>query len=350
MTEKEIAFDSNYLYVDGEKFFPILQELEDGKDPLESVNGVVIRVPCLEDVVWEDVYALAEKAAELDKWILWDLDFGFQEKRVFLQDTAVFFAHGIAIDEFIKKLWTPFLSRTLGASLFRGGVDFAKYFVWTEEHEQLYLEKSRESAFLRSDPSLEEMGRKLFAADVFSEYLHRLSSFLPDQILPFCFLDVSAIESCAFLSLLLSKDRFQHLLLVLKKSSLPLGCLNWEDGGCFGGWVGRGAPYFSVVREVKVGVCIPLEESMSLDLVHELEGVFSKLADLNISYRVISELYLNESWDGIDELIVLSVGVSRQGMRKLRGFLAAGGQVVYVGEPLGLESEVSLLEFTAQGV
>jgi hypothetical protein len=60
---------------------------------------------------------------------------------------------------------------------------------------------------------------------------------------------------------------------------------------------------------------------------------------------VISERYLNESWDGVDELLVLECAISQQGERKLRGFLAAGGEIIYVKNPIGLGSEISLKEF-----
>jgi hypothetical protein len=350
MSSKEITFDPNYLYIDQEKFFPILQEMEDTSDSLDSVNGVVIYINCAQDAdfQWEDAILLAEKAVELGKWILWDLDFGLHEKRIFLEDSAAFFSNEIAMNEFIKTLWRPFQEQTIGACLFRGGVEFAKYFVWTEQHEQLYLEKSRESAFLNSDPDLEEMGRKLFAADVFSDYLHRLSSFLPENLIPFCLFDVSSVESDAALSLLLSRERFQHLLLALKHSRLPLGSLKWEEGKCFGGWIGRGAPYFSAVHDVTLGVCVPLEEKMTKDLLKQLDDVFVELDRLQVAYRVISELYLNESWDGIDEIIVFGSAVSTQGLRKLKGFLAAGGKVIHANEPLGLSSEISMAELSSR--
>lgn len=347
MSSREITFDTNYLYLDQEKFFPILQEMGDCADCLDSVNGVVIYVDCGDnaDFKWEESRALAEKAVELGKWILWELDFHLQEKQVFLQDTSAFYSCGIAVEEFVKALAAPFAESTLGVCLFRGGVDFAKYFLWTEEHERHYVEKQKESLFLQSDPNLDSIGRKLFAADVFSEYLHRISSFLPDTLAPCCFLDATSIESSSFLALLLSRERFQHLLLALKHAKLPLGCLNWEEGRSFGGWVGRGAPYFSAVHDVTLGVCVPLEEHMRKELMDQLDLVFAKLDQMEVPYRVIPELYLSESWDGIDELIVLSAGLSAQGVRKLKGFLAAGGRVVYADSPTGLEAEISLREF-----
>jgi hypothetical protein len=345
MTLKEITFDSNYLYVDQEKFFPILHEFESCSDSLESVNGVMICVDCADSsgFVWEEARLLAEKAVELGKWILWKLDFQFQDNKVFVEDSASFYAKVIAIEEFIKSLWTPFQESTIGACLFRGGVDFAKYFVWTEQHERLYLEKNIENL---EDLELEEIRRKLFAADIFSEYLQRLASFLPENVLPFCLLDVSSLESNAVLSFLLSRERFQHLILGLKKSQLPLGCLNWEEGNCLGGWIGRRSPYFSALHDVTLGVCIPLESNMTKDLLVQLDALFDELNRMEVSYRVVSELYLNESWDGIDDLIVFGSVITSQGERMLRGFLAAGGRVIYADSPVGLDAEISLIEFS----
>src|SRR5207253_86005 len=108
----------------------------------------------------------AESAAQKGKWIFWDLDLGFQEKKAFLQDSSLFFAIGLAIEEFFEKLWKSFQKETLGVSLFKGSIDFSKYFVWTEQHEQYYLEKEQGS----KDSSLEPFYRKLFAVDVFAAY------------------------------------------------------------------------------------------------------------------------------------------------------------------------------------
>lgn len=347
MSANEITFDPNYLYVNQEKFFPILQEVAGSFDSLDSVNGVVLRVDCGRDsdFTWTSVLEMAEEAIANQKWILWELDFHFQEEKVFLHDTASFFSSGVAIEEFIKTLWAPFKEHTIGACLFRGGVDFAKYFVWTEEHEQFYLEKVLERPLLQANPTLETFCRKLFAADVFSDYLHRLSSFFPEGLLPFCLLDVSSIESSAELAVLLSKERFQHLFLALKRSRIPLGYLNWEEGGCLGGWIGRGAPYFSSVLEVNVAVCLPMEDKVDSVLLNQLDSIFEALIEAQISYRIIPEVYLNEQWDGIDELIILSSAVSVQGLRKIKGFLAAGGRVVTFGDLLNLSCEMSFSEF-----
>jgi hypothetical protein len=328
--QSEITWDSHYFYLDQEKFFPILQEVRGQLGSLESVNGVVLKVDCFPEEMegaWDELFHLAQEAVSAQKWIFWDLDFHFQEKKIFLQDTSLFFSFGLAIEEFVKKLWTHFQKETIGASLFRGSIDFVKYFVWTELHEQHYLEQKQESLHWQKKGE-EALSRRFFAADIFSDYLLRLASFFPDSLLPFCLLDVSQVESGAELSFLLSKERFQHLFLALKRSKIPLGYFNWEEGRCLGGWMGRGAPYFLAVPEVNVGVCLPLEEKMDATLLQLLDAVFERLHEAQTPYRVIPEAYLNEQWNGIDELIVFHPFVSPQGERKLKGFLAAGGMIL----------------------
>jgi hypothetical protein len=352
MQETEVTFDHNYLYINQERFFPIIQEQNLEFENLEAANAILISVPAHPhaDLSWESQYEYAEKAVEKGKWILWELDFGFESSPVFIQDSSLFYSFGIAIEEFAKKLWRPFRHRSLGVCLFRGDVDFSKRFIWTDQHQEFFLEKILDYPFVKEKQSEqrdreEECLRNLFAADVFADYLHRLSSFLPESLLPFCLLDVSSVESSAFLSHLLSKERFQHILLALKKAKIPLGHLNWEEGACFGGWIGQYTPYFSAVSQVKIGVCIPSEEKMSQDLYSLFDRVFQEFNQNNIPFRVISEHFLNESWDGIDDLIVLSASLSEQGKRKLCGFHAAGGRIISIGNALNFANEHSWDEY-----
>ena len=64
---------------------------------------------------------------------------------------------------------------------------------------------------------------------------------------------------------------------------------------------------------------------------------------------MIEELFLTESWEGVDRLYVLSEATTSQGKRKLLGFCAAGGTVIVEGESLGLPNEVLVKNFGAEG-
>lgn len=343
MSEVEITVDHSYIYVNRKKFFPIIQEQPGDFSNLESTNGVLLTLKKGEEERdLDQLWAQAEAAVASGKWIIWEFDFFSENAPIFIEDSAFFFSLTLEIDAFLERFWEPFKQRTLGVILFRGDVDFSKYFVTTEKHEQYFLEKKQEYPLLAKEPLL----RSLFAADVFSGYLHRLASALPETLLPFCLLDTSSVESSAELAFLLSKERFQHILLALKGARVCLGHLNWEEGACFGGWIGQGSPYFSSVPEIATGVCLPPLEKISRETLSQLEETFKRLSRFDIPFRVVEEEILHECWDGIDDLVVISSSLSLQGMRKLQGFLAAGGRVVCVGGPLGLSHEISIQELT----
>jgi hypothetical protein len=81
---------------------------------------------------------------------------------------------------------------------------------------------------------------KLFAADIFSSIFSVLSPTCRTSFILFVRSDASDEPDLSFLAQLLSKDRFQHLLLALKRSAIPAGHLSWEEGCSLGGWIGRG--------------------------------------------------------------------------------------------------------------
>ncbi|MBM3207819.1 MAG: hypothetical protein FJZ57_04360 [Chlamydiae bacterium] len=349
----EIRADFNYLYRDDQKFFPVIQDAGHEFHPLEAANAVVIKLPAKinDELIWEKERALAEKLVEEGKLIMWELDFGLEANSLDFSDSSVFYSLGIAIDEFVNSLWRDLKDSSLGVILYRGDVGFSKNFIWNDEHKQLFLEKhatSKNDLVNLIDVSGDEWYValednklfKLFAADIFSEYFQRLVSYLPDEALPFCLFDVSEQTDLALLAQLLSKDRFQHILLALKKSTIPAGHLNWEEGCCLGGWIGRGSPYFSAVSEVNLAVCLPGDEYMTPSVSESLGVVLQDLSSRGVSYRIIPENLLTEAWDGIDSIIIISNGLSYQGKRRLQGFCAAGGRVVSLGDLNQLSNEI----------
>jgi hypothetical protein len=314
MDHKEISWDHRHLYCNQE----ILTAVQE-----DAFEEITVDMQALEEV---ESFAVQAKNAKLQsKWIIWHLDFHLEENPLFIEDSAFFFSQGIAIGEFVEKLLRPFQEHTLGVSLFRGSADCSSYFIWTEQHEQYFAEKALEFGDIR-----QEEKKMLFSADVLSEYLQRLSSFLPDTVAVFCFFDASPIENPALEAYLFSKERFGHLLLALCSSALPLGHLLWTKKGV----------KLSQFPDAKVGFCLPCPEKISQEVLSLVEGVLQVLQKKNIPFRVIEESFLGESWDGIDDLIVSKEHLSVQGLRKIRGFLAAGGRVVSIGAAFGFEEEV----------
>jgi hypothetical protein len=354
----EVSADYNYLYRNGQKFFPVIQESPFEWQTVDVANTVLIRLPAKSDdeLIWEKERSYTEKAISDGKMILWELDFGLSSQKIDVLDSSLFYSFGIAVDEFVNTLWREHKDSTLGVVLYRGDINFANKFLWNEEHREYFIEKvsaSEKKEFFTSlatqenwvELLKEEKTFTLFAADIFAQYFQRLVSYLPDTAMAFALFDASEATSASFVAQLFSKERFQHILLGLKKSPIPAGHLNWEEGACFGGWIGINPPYFSTVSEVSLGICLPSEEVFSDEVSEELNELFEECSRFQLAFRIIPESQLTEAWDGIDDIIVISSTVSYQGKRRLQGFCAAGGRVVCLGESLQLPSEISYEEY-----
>lgn len=77
-------------------------------------------------------------------------------------------------------------------------------------------------------------------------------------------------------------------------------------------------------RDTNIGFLIPSDHTQK----------FETLLNQGINLRVIPESLLNAEWDGLDFLYVDYALVSKEGIRKIRGFEAAGGEVIDLGLPL----------------
>jgi hypothetical protein len=86
-----------------------------------------------------------------------------------------------------------------------------------------------------------------------------------------------------------------------------------------------------------------------MDFLSKVDQVLSALAEKGVSYRLISESFLTEEWDGIDDLLVLH-HCGSLGKRKLQGFCAAGGRVVRFNEPIGVAEEQPFEEWIISNV
>ena len=223
------------------------------------------------DLDWTSAHALALKT---EGPILWEFDFGFSGKRLVLSDPAIFFSYTLAIEQFVKTLWQEFKERSAGVILYRGSADVFCRILVAEEGDQ-----------------------ELLAASIFADYIHRLASFLPEEIKPFCLFEGPHSFSPARFLQLTSKDRFWHLELSLKElSDSSTGLLFPEDDLC--------------------------TESIRAHLDELLKDQ---------EYRIIPEGRLTEMWHGLDELIVIEEAITTRGKRQIMGFLAAGGKVIKFG-------------------
>lgn len=317
--------DHHGFYRNETSFYPLIQDsaaiLGDWS------NTVVLRLPAQlsNDLDWSQEIEVAKLAVEAGKYILWEIDLGLSSFQFMPEDSATFYSFTVALEEFSKKIWPEFQENTFGVVLYRGAFSSRQSFpmaYWEEVFEEGSV----------SDYDL-------FCVQLLSEYLHRLISFLPESALPLAFIDVTEISSRSKVCQLFSKERFEYLHLALKGAKAPFSGICWEEGFSARGWLGSVANTSKPLSEISVGVYLPKDEYIDALLLEQMDRLIIDLQGKEVLFRIVCEENLTEQWDGLDQLIVPSSALSVQGKRKLQGFIAAGGAILTLGEPIGLPEE-----------
>jgi hypothetical protein len=265
---------------------------------------------------WSKQRILAKSADQ----ILWNIELGlFANLPQPLSSVSQYHSLKLSLDHFCNILWKEFSDKTLGICLYKGSVDFSKDFPWDSEQEnhlQEWLKRGFGDVSIFYDEigieikCFQEVNHKmlrdshllqLFCRDVAGEYIDLLSGYLPDGLEAFISFDTHTIQDPLELALLTTKERFPHVKLIT----------DGQQEQC-----------------ETVGVCLPSMDLIRPSTYRNLSGIFRKLKEENITYRVIPEAILTSEWHGLDVLYVSPETLTPLGHRKLQGFIAAGGRVV----------------------
>lgn len=254
--------------------------------------------------------ALGQAAQQKDP-IIWRFDIGLENLYFPLEDEMTFQAIAAALDQFTKEVWPQYAETTKGAILYAGSGDFGRAFLWSEKQKENF------AMWMKGRPSLPDtLQKKLFCADAFAHYFQMLSHRLPDEMPLFLFFDAAGCGSIGEKHLLFSGDRFDHFDLGLKDVPHFSG-LYWESH-----------QVKPASREVREAVCFPHESQCSESILAAAEAL---MLSITRPFRVIPEIFLTEQWEGIDVLYVVKEALTAQGIRKLKGFEAAGGRIEFRG-------------------
>ncbi len=243
-----------------------------------------IVLPCktIDDLNWKPICPEGE--------IVWEFDLGLNSPYFPTDDQLTFSALKLALSHFTKELWPLYAERTKGAILYRGSLDFASHFLWTEKQEENWQNWKKER------PSAKEAHLfRLFAADAFSHYFQMLSHALPDELSLTLDFNTQGCGTIAETRQLLSKERFEHFHVLPEEPEAPLA------------------------------ICMPPESLCSGQILAKLDDFLSTITE---PYRIIEESFLTELWGGVDRIYVLEEAVTSQGQRKIMGFRAAGGEII----------------------
>lgn len=267
------------------------------------------------DLNWQDAHHVAEEGIARGCQLFWNLDLGlFHQLHAPLSDQTQFRSLSLSLTHFRDTLWKEFSSQTAGLCLYNGALDFTQQWVWDAEQELQLIEWAKH--YLDDVKEIKNAKNlRLFCCEMALNYINMLSRQLPDSLIPYVEFDCNSITDQWELARLTSReqlDRLQCRLIGLQR----------------------------VQESSSIGICLPLIAACHSHVDHLFQNALLQLEKRQLSFRIISESELTSQWEGLDYLVVAAESVSVQGLRKLRGFCAAGGSVLTLDKPLGLPLEL----------
>lgn len=268
------------------------------------------------DLRWPYLEKELDGALGVDRPLSFEFDFKMEGDSYNFFDQIGFFSLSIAIAEFNKRIAPRCHERIGEICLYRGNGDFSKAVL---RHKGMFEAFHTWRGDVFGNAPFEAHQLRLFSIKILLEYLHRLSSSLPEDAPLFVRLDLSDVERPVHLSELMSLE-FYPCIQAIVEAKWPI-------------YKGD---------EASIGLVLP---PIGSSYSEEIDRIMRTLYEVNLPFRMVPENLMIELWNGIDDLIVLSDAMSKEGIRMLRGFNAASGNVVVVGKSLDLNPETSLDTF-----
>lgn len=331
-----LVWEKPYFYHKGNTFIPNIFDARFlGEDPpSKEFNAVTVVLDgrCKSELNWKEAMQAAQKYIASGLFVLWELELGlFNQIKHPLSNQTQFLTLVLSIKHFQDTIWKEFAEHSLGLCFYRGRSDFYQNFKWDDISQQNF-------AAIES-----EIGSKqVFCQGAALEYWDLLTANVPDSLPLFVMVDTDSVPY-SLVGRMLTHDMAQRFHFLIRGGRIASQEAGWEVNSPYG-YIGSNISSKSTTfNQVHIGI------SMSAHTWDGLDELLTKLRVMQKPFRFIAESNLTMEWDGIDFLLVSSKSITTQGRRKLQGFCAAGGTVVFDGVPLGLSQEISFKEWFEYG-
>lgn len=277
----KITYDYPSYYLEGQPFQP---NIFDGSS-MDLPTGFDSYLIKLEgrmdsDLRWDLQLKQALELNERGVFVLYYLDLGlFDNLTQPLEDEAQWRSLKLAVDHFVEWFWPQVMENCLGLCIYRG--------------------KNT------SDLSL--------------PYLNQLVVRVPFALPLVLCLDETEIQTDAERLFLASRCRFERYVLALTHSHREMRQLAWTPGEHI---VGNKED-----ENIKEAICLPDTTRCTPDFISQINSLIEQI---KLPYRVISEEFITAEWDGLDRMYAPVSLFTDDGVRMLKGFEAAGGEVLNI--------------------
>lgn len=320
-------------------------------------NAIKIRIDGTvnSSLSWKESHDAAERYIKSGLNIFWEIDLGLDRLKQPLSSQSQFLSLCLSLEHFRDTLWKAFRRHTVGLCFYRGTLDLSAHFPWDEEQninmrewlrelfgdEKHFQEELNNAAaafnletITHATLKQSALGHKLialFSREALGDYLNLLAERLPDTLSKYILFDCTCFHDDPLLTAhMLSQERYPRFTIGVKGACLQSGELGWDHEIKSKGVLTRSLASCPNEQPATIGLCLPpLRQALPLNN-SELSIALKQIQSRAIAYRSIPEELLTAEWHGLDSLIVYPKGMSQQGLRKLRGFCAAGGQLLPV--------------------
>lgn len=255
---------------------------------------------------WDQERQQAKELVDQGYHILWELQLGLFDALVFpIGDQMQFQSLQLALGHFFATLWQEWAQESIGILVWRGKGGVWPSHLWNEEEELSFLEWEKETGLDRSDYVFQRQW----------EYVWKLTQG-GDGTLPLyaaLSLQVPFAKEISWLH----PSRVAPFTLALTPQQLPWSGLHWDRE--------KGLFQLHTYAKSTLGVCLPsLENPWKAEEMQFLEN----LCRQKVSFKLLSEETLLQDLEGLDQILYSPQHMTQEGLRKLRGFEAAGGKLL----------------------
>jgi hypothetical protein len=313
------------------------------------------------DLDWKPLVALAEEYRSQGFHLFWEVEGGIAEGMQFcLSDVSQYLALEHSLNYFVELLWQQFRESSWGVNLYRGTLDFTQIFEWSDAALN-NLRKWLKTLFINIRSlnvyAIQDFGTfeqvcpevlkgskeggdllRIFCHNAILEYLSVLSKVLPYGVQTSVLLEVPRHIDLLLLMQLMTLEEYTRLNRGLALQDFPKEIFmpNHEGTKCQGkafGYLSR--EILSEKKGPKIGTGLSIPPTLTTrQAVGRFREVSRRMLQNKIPFRAIAEERLTTEWEGLDYLLVDHERFGPQTLRKLKGFCAAGGTVVFIGDPL----------------
>ena len=275
------------------------------------------------DLHWRHAESIIKQMQQTGKKCLINLELGlFNNLKLPLSNKAQFLSLSVAINHFVEKIYSPFKKEIIAVMLFHGDL-FASSKKEADHYAQWLAEQTSHS------PNC----LLYFLLESRFEFLHLLSNSFPRALALIVMMEEIPASSYTLLS---------TAFLLAKKNNIIISCSRAPFAFDPSVYIGSEANISSATVQPSFAICFNTHQAMSLE--KELDGAIAALLKRHIPFRLISEEAITTECAGIDRLLVASTTIDTMTKRKLQGFKAAMGEIIYLEHPTRIEGECSFDE------